>query len=212
LGLFSDEENIRYVMGLYDLLVFVHIAAAVGLLSGSVVGSPAVRAAVRRARTTQEMRAYLGIGRPLLVLEPASALIVLATGVYLTRVASFWSQGWLQVAIAFWFVNSAVAGGMVKPVIRRVVDQAATLPDGPLGDQLDALRWSARWSIGGDLLLANDAAMLYLMTMKPGLADSLLVVAAANVVVAGVRAVGPGFRRTGVGSPTVPGQERQGGS
>lgn len=198
-------------MGLYDLLVFVHIAAAVALLSGSVVGSPAVRAAVRRARTTQEMRAYLGIGRPLPLLEPASALVVLATGVYLTGVASFWSQGWVQVAIAFWLVNSAVAGGMVKPVIRRVVAQAATLPDGPVGQHLDALRWSARWSIGGDLLLANDAAMLYLMTMKPGLAESLLVVAAANVVVAGVRAIGPGFRRAGVASSMTPDQERAGG-
>ena len=36
-------------MNLYLLVVFIHVAAAVTLLSGSVVGSPAVRAAVRRA-------------------------------------------------------------------------------------------------------------------------------------------------------------------
>src|SRR5262245_4306315 len=73
--------NRRCAMGLYEVVVFVHVAAAMALLSGSVVASPAVRAAVRRAQTTQEIRAYLAIGRPLLVLEPAAAIAVLATGV-----------------------------------------------------------------------------------------------------------------------------------
>ena len=182
-------------MNIYDLLVFVHIAAAVLLLGGSVVGSPAVRAAVRRARTTEEMRAYLAIGRPLLVLEPASALVVLATGIYLTTVDNFWSLGWVQVATAGWLVNAAVAGAMVKPAISAVAAHVATQSDGSVGEHLHAFRWSWRWSVGGDVLLANDAAMLYLMTMKPELADSLLVVAAANGVAAGARVLGPVFRR-----------------
>ena len=74
---------------LYEISLLIHIAAAVALLAGSVVGSPAVRAAVRRAATTQELRAYLAIGRPLLVIEPAAAGFVLASGVYLTSVANF---------------------------------------------------------------------------------------------------------------------------
>jgi hypothetical protein len=181
-------------MKLYELITFVHIAAAVTLLSGSVVGSPAVRAAVRRARTAQEMRAYLAIGRPLSVLEPASALIVLASGIYLTHVADFWSLGWVQVAAAFWLVNSVVAGVVLKPAMKGLATRLAAVPDGPVAEELNALRWSRRWSIAGDLLLANDAAMLYLMTMKPGLADSLLVVAGTNLLVAVVRVLGSGFR------------------
>jgi hypothetical protein len=39
--------------------------------------------------------------------------------------------------------------------------------------------------------MASDAAMLYLMTVKPGLAGSLLVVALVNLVVA---AIGVGSR------------------
>jgi hypothetical protein len=70
-------------------VIFVHVAAAVGLLSGSVIGSPGVRAAVRRARTTQELRAYASLGRRLQVLEPVFAVIVLASGAYLASVASF---------------------------------------------------------------------------------------------------------------------------
>jgi uncharacterized membrane protein len=188
---------------LYELVLFIHIAAAVALLSGSVIGSPAVRAAVRRAATTQELRAYLAIGRPLLVLEPASAMFVLASGVYLTSVANFWSLGWVQVAVAFWLVNAVVAATLVKPAISRVAAETSTAADGPVGPQLDALRWTPRWSLGGDALLANDAAMLYLMVMQPGLAGSLLVVLVANLAVAAARGVGPGFRHAPSGAGPV---------
>lgn len=176
-------------MDLYTLLVFVHVAAAVTLLSGSVVASPAVRAAVQRARTRQEIRAYLAIGRPLLVLEPVSALIVLATGVYLTSVAGFWSQGWIWVAVAFWVVNAAIAGAIVKPAITRISALAAESADGAIGQDLDAIRWSKAWTRGGDALMAIDGAMLYVMTTKPELIGSLLVVVAAGAIVAAVRVI-----------------------
>ena len=191
-------------MGLYELIVLVHMAAAVALLSGSVMASPGVRRAIQHARTTQEMRAYLGIGRPLLRLEPVSAVVVLASGVYLTNVANFWTQGWVQVAVAFWVVNSAVAAALVKPAIDRLASQASTSTDGPVGQDLDALRSSRRWSLGGDVLMANDAAMLYLMAMKPGLIGSLVVVVVANFVVAAAGARSH-VRRTGVAAGAASG-------
>jgi hypothetical protein len=174
-------------MSLYLLIVFVHVAAAVALLSGSVVASPAVRAAVRRAGTTQELRAFLTIGRPLSVLNPVSALLVLGSGVYLASMAHFWSLGWVQVAVVFWLVNSVTAGVFVKPAIMQVAAEAATAPEGPVGERLDQVRWSPHWSFGGDLLLANDVAMLFLMTIKPRLAESLLAVILANVLVLSFR-------------------------
>ena len=192
-------------MELYDLSVFVHVAAAITLLSGSVIGSPAVRAAVRRAQTTQELRAYLTIGRPLLVLEPVSAIVILATGMYLTSISNFWTMGWVQVSIAAWLMNLGVAVTMVKPALSRIAAAATASPDGEVGLHLDALRWSARWSIGGDALLANDAAALYLMTMKPDMPAALLLVVTANLVVSGLRAVRHGFARghVAVTSPSI---------
>lgn len=176
-------------MDLYTFVVFVHIAAAVALLSGSVVASPAVRAAVQRARTTQDIRAYLAIGRPLLVFEPVSALFVLASGIYLTSIADFWNQGWIQVAIGFWVANAAVAGAVVKPAIGRVAAHAAAAPDGPVGQDLDAVRASRAWFFGGDVLMANDAAMLLVMVIKPALIGSLIVVAGAFLMIAVLRAI-----------------------
>lgn len=180
-------------MSLYELMVFVHVAAAVALLSGSVIASPAVRGAVRRAGTTQDIRAYLTLGGPLLILEPTSAVVVLTSGIYLTSVADFWTQGWVQAAIAFWIVNAVVAGAVVKPTIGRVVAAAATAADGPVDRHLDMLRRSLRWSVGGDVLLASDLAMLYVMTMKPELAGSLLAVAGTMMAIAAVRIITRGL-------------------
>jgi hypothetical protein len=133
------------------------------------------------------MRAYLAMARQLSALEPVSAIVVLASGVYLASVASFWTVGWVQVAMAFWVVNAAVAGALVHPAMGRVAEALSSSPDGPVGADLHALRWSGRWSIGGDLLLADDAAMLWLMVIQPGLAGSLMVVAIVNVAIGAAR-------------------------
>jgi hypothetical protein len=178
----------------YTLVVFVHIAAAVALMAGSVIGSPAVRAAVRRAATVQELRAYLSLGRPLLVLEPAGALLVLASGIYLT---SFWgwSLGWIQVAAGLWILNTAVAAALVHPAHKRIAQAAGGAGDEPVGPQLHALRSSPRWLLGGDVLMANDAAVLYLMVAKPGLAVSLATAAGLNALVLVARLVIGRLRR-----------------
>lgn len=177
-------------MNFYALVVFVHVFAAVPLLSASIVASPAVRAFVRRARTTREIRAYLAVGHPLLLLEPLSALIVLATGIYLASAASFWSHGWLQMALVLWIVNAVAAGAVVKPALGRLTAHTSALEDLPVSPDLDAMRWSTRWSVGGDLLFANDVAVLFLMTVKPGWPAALMVVAGVNVAVSLARVIG----------------------
>jgi hypothetical protein len=179
----------------YTLVVFVHSAAAVALLAGSVIGSPAVRAAAGRAATAQELRAYLGLGGPLLVLEPVAALLVLASGIYLTAFWG-WSPGWIQVAVGLWVLNLAVAAALVHPAHKRIAQAAAAAGDEPVGPQLHALRSSPRWLLGGDVLMANDAAVLFLMVAKPGLAGSLATAAGVNILVLAVRLVSSRVRRS----------------
>jgi uncharacterized membrane protein len=188
-------------MNSYMLMVFVHVAAAVMLLGGSVLGSPHVRASVRRATHTRELRAYLAMGQPLLVLEPVAALLVLASGVFLASVANFWTLAWVQVATVFWLVNAVVAGALVKPAIGRLAAAAAEAGDGPVGEHLEVLRRSSRWSFGGDLLMANDTAMLFLMVFKPGLTGSLLAVATANGVTLAFRIAARAFRSPAMLTP-----------
>lgn len=174
-------------MSTYVLVVFIHIAAAVVLLGTSILGEPAVRAAARRASQPQELRAFLQIGQPIVVIAPAAAMVILASGIYLSSVGGFWRLGWVQVALTFWLVNAFLAGVVVRPAVKRVWEEATGSTDASIGGRLDDLRWSGVWTLGVDVMAANDAAMLYLMTMKPGLAGSLAVVVLANALVAGVR-------------------------
>ena len=176
-------------MSLYPFIVFIHIAAAAILVGGSVLAGPLVRAAARRTRATQDLRAFLTLAHTLEAVDPIVAMVVLASGVYLTSVSNFWTFGWVQVSTAFWMASSFVAVGVVKPLLGRLAAEAKAAADAQVSERLNALRWSARWTYGGDFLAATDAAVLYLMTMKPGLFCSLAVVAAAYILIFAVRLV-----------------------
>jgi len=173
----------------YVLFVFIHIASAVLLLGTSILGEPAVRAAARRATEPRDVAAFLTVGRPMTVISPVAALLLLGSGAYLASVAHFWTLGWVQVATVFWVVNCVVAVAVVKPALGRVAAEAAASSTVGIGRELDRLRWSKAWTWGVDLLAANDAAVLYLMTLKPGLGGSLAVVVLVNLAVAAGRLV-----------------------
>jgi hypothetical protein len=94
--------------------------------------------------------------------------------------------------MAAWVVNAVVAAALVKPAIGRVALGAAATA-GAVGEGLHALRWSPRWSAGGDVLLANDVAILFLMVAKPGLGASLFTVAGAHALVIATRMAVSGY-------------------
>lgn len=162
------------------LVLFVHVLAATVLVGGSFVAAPAVGAAVRRARTTQELRTVLALGRPLGMVAQVAALVLLASGAWLATIGHFWTLPWVQVATGFWVVNSVVAGAVHKPATMRLAAAAFASPEGALTGELAALRRSARWVLAGNVLHANNAALLFLMVVKPGLGGSLLAVTIAN--------------------------------
>lgn len=179
-------------MNAYQLVVFVHIAAGVLLLGTSILGEPAVRAAARRATEPWELGAYLQVGRRMAVLGPVAALALLASGLYLTSAGRFWSLGWLQVSLFFWLVNAFLAVVVVKPTVERLTAETSVTSAPGIDARLDELRWSSAWTWGVDIMAATDAAILYLMTAKPTLGGSVVVVLLANAVVAGGRqAFGP---------------------
>lgn len=199
-------------MNTYMLVVFAHIAAAAVLVGGSMLAAPGVRAAARRARTPQELGASLAVGRPLYVVDPVAALAVLASGVYLTSVTHWWSAAWVQIATALWVLSSITSTVVVKPAVQRLAAEAAAAVDGPIDQRLNALRWSRRWSLGGDLLFANDAAVLFLMVMKPGPAGSILAVVLVNALVLGGGAALRRLRFIGVKPTGAPPLAQAGGA
>lgn len=182
-------------MSLYMLVLLLHVLSATLLLGTSVVGEPAVRAAARRTGSARDLRAYVDLGGRLGPIGPVAALLVLATGLYLTGVIGAWSLGWVQLSLALWLVNSVVAVAVVKPAVGTVSAEVGAPSDDPIGPRLDGVRWSAAWTWGVDVLATNDAVMLCIMVLKPGLAASVAVLAAAHATVIAGRWV-LGRRRT----------------
>src|SRR5512138_2618467 len=89
---------------------------------------------------------------------------------------------------AVWIVNSTLAAVFVDGSTSQL--SAAIGPrEGNIDKTVDAIRRSRRWDVAFDVIRANDLAMLYVMFQKPGLTESVLVIAAAVAIscAAGVR-------------------------
>jgi uncharacterized membrane protein len=192
-------------MSLYSLALFVHIGAAIVLMGGSLLATPAIRTAVLRAGTVAEMRTWLTFGRPLSRITPIAAFTLLGSGVYLTQTGRWWTAAWLQIALALWAANMFLAVRVVEPAVGRLGAEAAAA-DGPVSALLDALRRSRRWSVTSDVMLANDVGVLYLMVAKPGYLGSVGTLLVAYAAVGGIRA----FRRPATGRRAEPAEPAPG--
>jgi uncharacterized membrane protein len=174
-------------MTLYELVLFLHILSAIVLIGGSIVATPAIRTAALRAETVAQLRSWLAFGHPFAVINPLTSMTLLASGLYLTAAGSWWNAAWVQAAIVLWVVNAVLAGFVVKPSIAVVAGNAFAVGDGLVGEDLDRLRRSRRWSVGSDVVLANDVGVLFLMVVKPGYAASVGAVAVLHLLLHGYR-------------------------
>jgi uncharacterized membrane protein len=167
----------------YEFVLFLHIGSAIVLVGGSIVATPAIRAAAVRARTVSEVRTWASFGRPFVTINPVTSLTLLATGLYLTAAGSWWNAAWVHVAIVLWVANAILAAAVVNPAAARVGQAAATAPDGAVDADLDRLRRAPSWSVGSDVMLANDVGVLLLMVVKPGYLWAVGAVSVLHVLV-----------------------------
>jgi uncharacterized membrane protein len=192
-------------MSAYDLVVFVHVLAAVVLVGGGILATPAVDAAIRRATTVSELRRWLTAARPLGLINPISSIALLGSGIYLASLGDWWSAPWVQIAVVFWMVNAVLANVVVNPSHRRVAQLTSAAEGDEIGPELDEVRRSPRPRAASDLMLASDLGILFLMVMKPsGYPSAALVLIVAYVGLVGSRVVWRSMLHRGAGQPATP--------
>lgn len=172
-------------LSLYSIALLVHVTAGVVLI-GSSLFAPITRRAILSTSSIEALRDWLDFARRSVRANPPAALALLLTGLYLGA-NGWWSQPWFFVAIAAWLVNVLLAVLVLQRramVLGQAAGRAAT---GPIDAAVDALRRAPSWDTAEDVMLANDLAMIYLMFIKPSLAESCLVVG-AGALYAGLRA------------------------
>lgn len=154
-------------MNTYQVVVFVHVLAAVILMGGSIGAAPSIASMVRHATTIEDIRRALHHARRLAPISPVAAVALLASGLYLAEAGSWWRWGWVWVSVALWVMNLVLATGVVRPSLAHLTKLVEVATVDTISADIDAARrWRGR-AVAEDLILAGDLAVLFMMIAKP---------------------------------------------
>jgi hypothetical protein len=183
-------------MDLFRTLVFVHVAAAVGLFVSLSIEWLILRG-LGRATSYVQAREWMHVWPLLGRIGVPSALTALASGIYLARLLGMWQVSWVAVAMPT-IVAMAILGGTTAPSRKRIA-VALGAHDGALPDAVTRqLRHPGWLTASVRIRTALLGGLLFEMTAKPNaglLAMGLIAVAEAwglaRPVAARLERIGP---------------------
>jgi hypothetical protein len=181
----SEEKDTKETaMSVYNLALFIHILGAFGLIATLAVEAVALRG-FRTARDMEAARGWLGAGRAVRIMAPASIVVVLIVGLYLTA-ASGGGKPWILIAL-LGLILIAVIGGVLTGTRMARIASALEQGGGSLSPQLVRMLQDPVLVTSAGLRTALVIGILFLMTTKPSLLVSLivLVIAAGAGLLAG---------------------------
>jgi hypothetical protein len=163
----------------YQLALFFHILAAFGLIAAMTIEAVSLRG-LRHAVSGEAARASQRAMEFVPPLGAGSAALILVTGIYM--MARAWGvQGWIVVALAGLILNALAGALITRGRMARIGPSVARLT-GPLSPQ-------TRLALRDPILLASlrlrlsvVLGILFLMTVKPSLLVSIVVVLGAAAI------------------------------
>ncbi|HEX5546218.1 MAG TPA: hypothetical protein VFX24_02350 [Ktedonobacterales bacterium] len=166
-------------MSLYALALFAHLVGVFSLFIGMGL-QWVVIIGFRKAQAMAQMRLWSGLLRPVAMLGPLSAVLILLAGGYMMFTA--WGIGtpWIVVSIGAMLLMAALGMGITVRKLRIV--QRTAMGYG-LSDEISPeLRhhiYNPMLWISAHLASGIALSIVFLMTTKPGWLASLLVMAVA---------------------------------
>ena len=121
------------------------------------------------------LRALARLQQHVITASGPAALLVFASGVYMTPTGWSFTHSWLAVALVLFVANGTLAMSVVGPHVRKVLAAADEASDGPLDRDLTDLVHSARVIGSLRIVIGIDLAIIFLMVNKPGWAGSVAV-------------------------------------
>lgn len=185
-------------MSTYSLVLFIHILGALGLFTTTGINL-LVLARLRRAHTVAQARDLLEIAHAAAKFDPVIALALLGPGLYLTATVWGWQTAWINLSLGTLLAVVVLGSIIGAPRLAARARAAADAPDGPVPAALAArLHDPVLWTLTRTAL-ALELGIVFLMTVKPGLAGSLAVLALALAL--GLVSAVPQWRRA-AGAPS----------
>jgi hypothetical protein len=178
-------------MTFYPVALFLHVVSALGLFVAVGLEWTSLLH-LRRAATAEQAREWLAVVAGLRRIYPASFVVILLSGFYMTATA-WGATAWIGIALATLLllavVGATLTGRRMPPIGRAVAAET-----GPLSPALrlrlrDPLLWT---SVQTRAALA--LSIVFLMTVKPDLGGGLLTTGVAAVL--GLASALPAWGRT----------------
>ena len=168
-------------MTTYTVLLFVHVSAAIGYFISMGIWLFGL-AGIRRAQRVEQVRAFVQLIGRLGPLFGISALLILATGLYMAITAWGLLTGWIDVALVSLILLAPIGTVLIEPRRSAIYRLAQEAPDGPLPLSLEQRTHDPVLLTVLQTVTALLLGIVFLMTNKPSLIGSLIVMAVALVL------------------------------
>ncbi len=165
-------------MSMYSIFLFLHVSGAIGYFISSgvwLLGLPMLRRAqrVEQVRTIASLIAQSG------PVSGISLLLLLVTGLYMVASAWGFTTGWIDVALISLALIALCGAALIEPRRRAINRLAQETPDGPIPATLERLIHNPVLRTAVQTLAILLLGIVFLMTTKPSLIGSLIVMAVA---------------------------------
>ena len=165
-------------MNLYNVALFAHVSGAIGVFIGVGVwlfGSLGWRQA-QRVETARLIARLITMAGNLVV---GSLLVLIIAGLYMALTT--WGLGvpWLDVATGSFLLLAPFGVLLIDRRVKAITTQTRAEPDGPLSAALVTRLSDPAIAVGLRLYLAILLGIVFLMTTKPPLTDSLITMGIA---------------------------------
>lgn len=169
-------------MSIYTIVLFVHIIGAIGYFL-SIGSWLFILGGLRRAQRVEEVRALMHVNDLSRSVGGGSGLVLLIAGFYLALSAWGLLTSWILVALSSLILILPTNEVLLAPRTRALVKQLErSAPEGEISLALwqhihDPILWATSQTTAVLLL-----GIVFLMTTKPNLGGSLIVMAVALVL------------------------------
>jgi hypothetical protein len=184
----------------YSNALFLHVVGALTLFIAVGLNFLSMLR-MRQADEMSRFREWALLGRQAGRIIPIAILVITGSAVYMVFTVWGWGTAWVDVALATFLGHGVVVTAIENPRLAVLHKAAMQSAAGPVPAAVLALaRHSLLW-VTECVVTGTTLGMIYLMSVKPNLADSLLAIGvslAVSVVVA------VPFCRTAPRSASVP--------
>ncbi len=180
-------------MNLYTAVLFVH-AIAVLVLTAALTMEAWTLMQLRRSARPSAVRPWTEATNAIAIAAISSLVIIYATGAWLTESLRSWEYAWPRLAvleIVLFALFGAITGRRMRAIRRYAVNEKANL------SQWNALTQSAFLKVSLNTRIWIVMGTILLTAAKPGLRESLLIVASSLILGLLFSLVSFGRRSTG---------------